>query len=193
MNTQVAPAVKPKPGSREVMPKSTARVDADGARVVTRPPIRIVARLSVPRAACLRRACSARPLISPTTSTPSLDGAGDRRRRRESTSFCVSPSRRIAEDADADVADDADRLHVLPTSSCAWKSVVSRPRPLSLPAFGSRSRSAGRTPDARRLADEPDLRGEDDVLDVVGRVAGEVELAGERRRADAAVMIESRL
>ena len=47
-NTQVAPAVKPKPGSRDVDAEAGCRRRAGRSRVVMRPPIRTMARLSVP-------------------------------------------------------------------------------------------------------------------------------------------------
>src|SRR5438105_9773318 len=65
LNTHVAPTVNPKPGSRDVMPRSTPASIRTVPRV-NRPPMRIVARLSVPGGASVPRVF-ARPLISPTT------------------------------------------------------------------------------------------------------------------------------
>ena len=74
---------------------------------------------------------------------------------------------------------------VLPKRPTSEKSIVSSPRPLSLPA----DRKLRRQPDAERrparpFGDDADLGRDDDVLDVGRVVAGELELVGQRCRLD---------
>ena len=111
---------------------------------------------------------------------------GQRPREREAVGqHVVLPvaARRIAEDAQADVADDADRLDGLGHSSDAKKSVVSRPRPLSFDAFGSlvANRNAERRPRWRlRTPGAPSCRSTmSSTLEVVSPVA--VTMSRQRR------------
>ena len=72
---------------------------------------------------------------------------------------------------------------VLAPSSDAKKSMVSSPSPVSLLAFGSLRREAeAERRMLRRLRQHPDLGADDQIVDVVGAVAGDGDEARQRRR-----------
>ena len=145
-----------------------------------------MARLSVPTGA-VAASCVGASVELADDLDPFAHGPGDGQAVQKHVVLVVAAGG-IAEDPEADVADDADRLDGL----AEQRLDVEVGRIETEAALVAGVRQLRREPQAEgrttgRFTGQPDLRGDDDVLDRAGLVAGDRELPGQRRGTDAAV------
>ena len=113
---------------------------------------------------------------------PLLHSPGDRGAGQKDVVLAI-PVRRIGKNAYAEVADKTNRLRGLADQA----RDVEVHRIEAEPAFVARGRQLRRKPDSESgmpwsFGDETNLRSDDDVLDVIRRIARDIQQARQRRR-----------